>query len=43
MRYAVISNGKIRVRALPTKDAARGALAAHPNGKVIIDPRSIVR
>ena len=41
MRYAILCNGVIKVRALPTRRAAERL--NWPNGKVIIDPRSVQR
>ena len=41
--YAILSSGTIQVRALPNRRAALNLLALYPNGKVILDPRSVTR
>ena len=41
--YAILSHGCIQVRALPNKRAAVNLLTMYPNGKVILDPRSVTR
>jgi hypothetical protein len=42
IRYAIVRDGKVTLRALPTRKAADAIVAAN-GGKVIIDPRSVRR